>query len=68
HAFSSDLDAILPSHPQLILAGGLTPENVGMRVAQVHPWMVDVATGVESSPGRKDPAKIQAFVRAAVGA
>lgn len=68
HAFSSELDTLLPAHPQLILAGGLTPENVGTRVAQVRPWMVDVATGVESSPGRKDPAKIQAFVRAATNA
>jgi phosphoribosylanthranilate isomerase len=56
---------LLPPIPRLILAGGLTPENVTERVAQMRPWMVDVATGVESTPGRKDPAKLAAFVRAA---
>ena len=49
--------------PPLILAGGLTPENVAERVARVRPWMVDVAGGVESSPGRKDPARVAAFIR-----
>ncbi len=48
------LDAALPL-PRLILAGGLTPENVADRIARVRPWMVDVASGVESAPGRKDP-------------
>ncbi len=50
---------------RLILAGGLTPENVAERVARVRPWMVDVAGGVEVSPGRKDPARVAAFIRAA---
>lgn len=58
----------LPSLSRLVLAGGLTPDNVGERVARVRPWMVDVASGVESSPGRKDPARVAAFVRAARGA
>ena len=50
-----------------MLAGGLTTANVGEAVAQVRPWGVDVATGVESSPGRKDPRKLRAFVLAAKG-
>jgi phosphoribosylanthranilate isomerase len=61
---SEVLDA-MPPLPRLILAGGLTPENVAAKVARVRPWMVDVAGGVESSPGRKDPAKVAAFVKAA---
>ena len=60
------LDCI-PPLPRLILAGGLTAENVAAKVARVRPWMVDVASGVESAPGRKDPAKVAAFVRAAKG-
>jgi phosphoribosylanthranilate isomerase len=57
-----------PALPRLILAGGLTPRNVAERVAHARPWMVDVASGVESAPGRKDPALVAAFIRAARGA
>ena len=57
-----------PPLPRLILAGGLTPGNVAERVGRVRPWMVDVASGVESAPGRKDLAAVAAFVRAAHGA
>jgi phosphoribosylanthranilate isomerase len=49
----------------LILAGGLTPENVAEAITLVRPWGVDVASGVESAPGRKDPEKVARFVRSA---
>jgi phosphoribosylanthranilate isomerase len=51
-------------HPPLILAGGLTPENVAAGIAQLHPFAVDVASGVESEPGIKDHAKLHAFAEA----
>jgi phosphoribosylanthranilate isomerase len=59
------LVAPLAKRRKLVLAGGLTPENVRDAVAAVHPWCVDVATGVESAPGVKDMRKVAAFVRAA---
>jgi phosphoribosylanthranilate isomerase len=56
------------SAPQpLIVSGGLTPDNVAGAIAATEPFAVDVASGVEAEPGRKDPARLEAFLVAAAG-
>lgn len=50
---------------RLIAAGGLHPENVAEAIAMLRPWGVDVASGVEFVPGRKDPEKVRAFIAGA---
>ncbi|MEI2688566.1 MAG: phosphoribosylanthranilate isomerase [Anaerolineae bacterium] len=58
------LAANLSGQHRLLLAGGLTPGNVAAAIAQVQPWGVDVASGVEALPGRKDHDRLRAFIAA----
>ncbi|MGC2321521.1 MAG: phosphoribosylanthranilate isomerase [Terriglobales bacterium] len=51
----------------LIIAGGLNPENVAKAIGLFRPWGVDVVSGVEREPGKRDPEKVRAFVKAAKG-
>ena len=66
--FDWSVAQLMPVGRKILLAGGLTPENVEDAVASVRPWGVDVSSGVESSPGHKDVRKVRAFVDAAKSA
>ncbi len=61
--FDWDLLDTIPSHKDFILAGGLDPNNVLEAIDQVRPWGVDVASGVEASPGMKDTSKTLRFIK-----
>jgi phosphoribosylanthranilate isomerase len=63
--FDWALASEVPTGIKLMIAGGLTPDNVSGAVAAVQPWGVDVVSGVEKEPGVKDPVKLRAFVAAA---
>jgi phosphoribosylanthranilate isomerase len=69
-AFDWSLAEGVPGGLRLVLAGGLTADNVAEAIEQVRPWGVDVSTGVETTPGsgRKDPRKLRRFVEAAKAA
>jgi phosphoribosylanthranilate isomerase len=63
--FDWSIAAEVARERKLILAGGLTPSNVAEAIRAVNPQQVDVASGVESAPGLKDPSLVRAFIRAA---
>jgi phosphoribosylanthranilate isomerase len=66
--FDWTLAGEVPEGMRLILAGGLDPDNVADAVKAVEPWGVDVASGVEKSPGRKDAIKVKRFIERAKAA
>lgn len=61
--FDWSLAADAPSNLKLILAGGLNPDNVASGIDAVEPWGVDVASGVELTPGKKDPSLVRRFIK-----
>lgn len=63
--FDWELATELARQRTLLLAGGLTPDNVAAAVTTVRPWAVDVSSGVEAAPGKKDPELVTAFIRQA---
>lgn len=65
HLFDWSLVGEIPEGMRTILAGGLTPENIADAVQTVNPWGVDVSTGVEQAPGKKDALKVKRFIERA---
>ena len=65
--FNWEVAAEVKRYGPLVLAGGLTPENVRQAVELVKPYAVDVSSGVEAAPGKKDPDKVREFIRQAKG-
>ena len=68
HTFDWDLALAAKRHGPVILAGGLSPDNVALAIRRVRPYGVDVVSGVEAAPGIKDHGKLCAFIRAASAA
>jgi phosphoribosylanthranilate isomerase len=66
--FDWELSGSAPQGVRLMIAGGLNAGNVAAAIATSHPWGVDVASGVEASPGHKDPVKLREFIARAKGA
>ena len=64
-SFNWELATGIARQRPVILAGGLTPDNVAEAIRQVRPYGVDVSSGVERAPGRKDPEKVARFIRMA---
>ena len=62
--FDWELARLHPATPPVVLSGGLDADNVGQAIELARPFAVDSASGTEAAPGRKDPAKLTAFVRA----
>jgi phosphoribosylanthranilate isomerase len=67
-SFDWELARLHPGTPPVILSGGLGADNVNQAIAAAHPFGVDTASGTEAEPGRKDPAKLEAFFRAVAAA
>jgi phosphoribosylanthranilate isomerase len=67
-SFDWELARLHPRRPPVVLSGGLNADNVGSAIEVGRPFAVDVASGTEAEPGRKDPAKLEAFLRAVAAA